>query len=216
MVLFAALVGGLGVLSTAGALRVTALHDGHGNPQPAVLLTPDGGEIRSGALVLTDDDATTAMFRTAEMLPGRPVTACIALTYTGSATPTQIRLFATSSGPLAQYLDVRVDVGDGGSFGDCTGFAPTDTIYAGTLAEFSRKHADWSTSLATFTASTTPAVRTVRFTAAVQDDQSAQGATTSAGFTWQTRQVDEHPTVLLDAWGDEESLPESDRHRLQL
>ena len=48
---------------------------------------------------------------------------------------------------LAPCLDTTIEVGTGGSFGDCTGSTPSST-----MADYSAAHTDWSTGLAAFTA----------------------------------------------------------------
>jgi hypothetical protein len=69
----------------------------------------------------------------------------------------------------------------------CAGFAPSSTLYDGTLAGFTAAHSNWANGRAAFTANATPTTRTFRFTAAVQDTDAAQGLAAQAGFTWETR-----------------------------
>lgn len=141
----------------------------------------------TGTVVITDDDAGSALFTASAMTAGTPVVDCIALTYSGTLTPADIRMYGTSSGALAPYLDTTIEVGTGGSFGDCTGFTPTSTIYTGTLTNFSTTHTNWATGLATFTAATNPTSRTLRLTVDVQNDPSAQGQSATADFTWEAQ-----------------------------
>jgi hypothetical protein len=141
----------------------------------------------SGSVVITDDDTGSALFTASAMTPGSPVVDCITLTYSGTLTPADIRMYATSSGALAPYLDTTVEVGTGGSFGNCTGFTPSSTIYAGTLSNLSTTHTNWATGLATFTAATNPTSQTLRFTVDVQNVTAAQGQSASADFTWEAQ-----------------------------
>jgi len=141
----------------------------------------------AGTVVLTDDDAATALFTASGMSPGSPVVECIELTYSGSITPADIRMYGTDTGVLSQYLDLTIEVGTGGTFGDCTLFAPATTIYTGTLDNFTATHTAWATGLATFTAAANPTLQVLRFTVDVQDNNAAQGQSATAGFTWEAQ-----------------------------
>jgi hypothetical protein len=141
----------------------------------------------TGSVVLTDDDGGSAMFTAASMTPGTPVVECITVTYSGTLTPADIRMYGTSGGTLAPYLDAGVEVGTGGSFGDCSTFVSSSTLYTGTLSGFSTTHTNWATGLATFTAAANPTSRTLRFTFDVQNDPLAQGKTATADFTFEAQ-----------------------------
>lgn len=141
----------------------------------------------SGSVVLTDDDTGSAMFTATAMTPGVPVVRCITLTYSGSLTPANIRMYGTSSGSLATYLNTTIEVGTGGSFASCTGFTSTSTIYTGTLANFSATRTNWTTGLATFTAAANPTSRTLRLTVDVQNVPAAQSSSATATFTWEAQ-----------------------------
>jgi hypothetical protein len=141
----------------------------------------------TGSVVITDDDTANAMFTASGMTPGTPAVNCITLTYSGTLVPADIRMYGTAGGTLATYLNTTVEVGSGGSFGNCTGFTPASTIYSGTLANFGATHIDWASGIATFTAPTNPTSRTVRITVDVQNNPSAQGQSASAAFTWEAQ-----------------------------
>ncbi len=141
----------------------------------------------TGSVTLTDDDASSAMFTTTGMSPGNPSVKCISVTYSGSLTPAAIRLYGTSSGALAPYLNTTIEVGTGGTFASCTGFSATSTLFSGTLASFTSTHTNWSSGLASFTAASNPTSRTFRFTVDVQNNPSAQSASAAATFTWEAQ-----------------------------
>ena len=141
----------------------------------------------SGFVIITDDDTGTALFTATAMTPGVPVVDCITLTYSGSLLPANIRMYGTSSGALAPYLDTTIEVGSGGSFGNCTGFSSTSTIYTGTLSNFSTTHTNWTSGLATFTAAANPTSVTLRISVDVQDNTSAQSQSAAADFTFEAR-----------------------------
>jgi hypothetical protein len=138
-------------------------------------------------LALADDDASTAMFNATGMVPGASVTKCITVTYSGDFTPSPVKLYGTTSGSLAPYLDTTIEIGSGGSSSSCTGFTPSSTLYSGTLSNFGATYTNWATGRAAWTASGTPQSRTFRFTVVVQDNDAAQGLNASAGFTWETQ-----------------------------
>jgi hypothetical protein len=144
----------------------------------------------TGTVDLTDDDGgATALFNAVALSPGTPVENCIVVTYTGSLTPADIKLYGTSAGDLAPYLDTTVEVGSGGAFGDCTTFVPDAglPLYDGTLSAFSTAHTDWSNGLATFTAPATSTAKTLKFTVEVQNTPLAQNKTATADFTWEAQ-----------------------------
>ncbi|MCP3910970.1 MAG: hypothetical protein GY713_08470 [Actinomycetia bacterium] len=141
----------------------------------------------TGSVVLTDDDSGSALFTASAMTPGVPVVECVVVTYSGSLVPADIRMYGTSSGVLAPYLDTTIEVGTGGSYGSCAGFTPSSTIYTGTLTNFSTTHTNWATGLATFTAAANPTSRTFRFTVDVQNNPAAQGQSAAADFTFEAQ-----------------------------
>jgi len=146
-----------------------------------------GNSFASGSVIITDDDGGSAMFAATAMTPGEPVIECIALTYSGSLVPADVRMYGVSAGVLATYLDTTVEIGSGGSFGDCTGFTASSTLYSGTLANFSATHTDWASGLATFTAPANPTSQTLRFTVDVQNDPAAMTQSATATFTWEAQ-----------------------------
>ena len=141
----------------------------------------------SGSVVITDDDLGSALFTATGMSPGNPVIDCIVVTYSGTLTPADVRMYGTSSAALAPFLDTTIEIGTGGSFGNCSGFTPTSTLYTGTLDNYSTTHTNWATGLAAFTAASNPTVRTFRFTLDVQDNNAAQSLSADAEFTWEAQ-----------------------------
>ncbi|MEM9467698.1 MAG: hypothetical protein AAGA90_20145 [Actinomycetota bacterium] len=141
----------------------------------------------TGTVVLTDDDGGTAMFTVSNMTPGTPVVECITVTYSGDQVPAPVRVYGSTTGTLDTYLDADIEIGTGGSFGDCTGFTPSSALFDNTLANFAATHTDWTSGLATFTASANPTSRTFRFTVEVQNNPAAQGDTATAAFTFEAQ-----------------------------
>ena len=141
----------------------------------------------TGSVVLTDDDTGNALFTAAAVSPGVPVEECIAVTYSGTLVPADIRMYATSSGALAPFLDASIDVGTGGGYGNCAGFSFGSNLYNDTLSNLSGTHSNWATCLATFTAATNPSSVTLRFTIDVQNVPAAQGQTASADIIFEAQ-----------------------------
>lgn len=147
-----------------------------------------GNSFASGTVELVDDDAGSVMFSASGMAPNNTVTSCIVVTYQGSLTPADVKLYGSVAGSgLAGYLDLTVEVGSGGGFGSCAGFASSATLYSGTLAGFAASHADWGSGLAAWSPATTPSSQTFRFTVTLQDNNAAQGLDASADFTWEAQ-----------------------------
>ena len=149
-------------------------------------------QVTSAAIALADNDATTAMFdNVPNVMPGQTYQRCIDVTYTGTVDPTAVLLYRSGAptGTLAPYLNLTIEVGTDLSpaFRDCTGFAPSGTIYTGTLTNFATTHADHATGLTTWDPIGSPETRTFRFSLAVQNDSAAINKTSTFGFSWETR-----------------------------
>jgi hypothetical protein len=142
----------------------------------------------AGSVTLTDDDSGSAMFNATNMKPLDTVVHCITVTYSGTITPAAIRMHSTVGGTgAATYLNLTVEDGTGGSFGSCTGFSASSTLYNGTLSGFGATYTNWATGLAVWNPATTPSSHTLRFTATLQDNNAAQNLTATAVFTWEAQ-----------------------------
>lgn len=137
--------------------------------------------LAAGGLQLTTD-ARGPMFTGLVLTPGRPVTRCVQVAWTGSLGE-RIGLSAQlAPGGLESYLTVTVQTGTGGSYADCSGFVGT-TSWTGTLAALAAAHPASSPLPGPLAAGTTGTVA-YRLSLEVRDSESAQGTTTSAAFTW--------------------------------
>lgn len=145
--------------------------------------------VTSTDISLTDDDGGTAMFPDEQGLsPGTPVDRCIRVTYDGNIDPKPVLLYAAAtSGDLAPYLQLTVEIGTGSSFGSCGNFSAERVLYAGTLSGFAATHAGYATGLTTWDPAAAGEARTFRFTLSVADDPAASGASATFGFTWEAR-----------------------------
>ena len=141
----------------------------------------------TGSVVLSDDDAGSAMFSSSNMTAGQSVVKCIAVTYSGTLTSgVSVKLYGTSSGALASYLNLTVEQGTGGGFGSCAGFSGSQ-IYSGTVSGFAGSYTSFGTGLTGFSPVANPETHTYRLTITVQNDNNAQNKTASADYTWEAQ-----------------------------
>jgi hypothetical protein len=144
----------------------------------------------AGSVVLVDDDLAAAMFTVSNMAPTDSQTECITVTYQGSL-DASVKLYGalTAGDGLDDYLNLTIERGSGGTFGDCTGFSSTETVYTGTLDGFTTAHTNFATGAGTWapTGGAPDDDMTYRFTVTLQDDNAAQGLTTTATFTWEAQ-----------------------------
>ena len=153
----------------------------------------NGNSLSAGTVNLVDDDSATVMFNVSNMAPGDSSTNCITVTYNGSiADPAAVRLYSagfTDSSDLANWLNLTIDEGTGGSFGDCSGFTLQNTIESGgDLIAFDTTHTDYASGAGVWDPASTPESKTYRFSftldASVPDTE--EGASVTAlGFTWE-------------------------------
>lgn len=132
-----------------------------------------------GDVALTDDDRGASLFSIPALAPDRPVERCILVEFEGNLLPSDIQLAAEAEGSLARGLTTEVEMGDGGRYGDCSGFLPETTVFEGSLRELADGDA-----LDTFTAYENPSSRTFRFTFTLDDAGDVEGAEAEAAFEW--------------------------------
>jgi hypothetical protein len=157
-------------------------------PTPTPEPTPEL-ELPDAEVTLTDSAAGTALFADERLIPGLAAERCIAVTFTGNVDVEAVRLYAAAtSGALAPYLDLTITMGAPatGPSSSCTGFAPSGTVYSGTLAGFAATHSSFATGRATWDPSGREETRGFRFSVSVRDDPSAAGKTATFGFSWRT------------------------------
>ena len=139
--------------------------------------------------VVINDDGTSVMFSFTNMKPGDIVEKCIVVTYSGSLPNADVSLYGTSGGGLDAFLDLTIERGTGDSFsGDCSAFAiGGGSVFSDTLAAFSSTHTDFSNGMTGWSPSPTPVSQTYKFTLTLQDNNSAQGLSTTGTFTWEAQ-----------------------------
>jgi hypothetical protein len=90
-----------------------------------------GNNWSTGTVALSDDDAGSARFQVANMLPGQTDTKCIKVTadvsVAGVVKGYALNAVGAASG-LASHVMITVDDGAGGSFATCQGFVSAGTV----------------------------------------------------------------------------------------
>jgi len=101
-----------------------------------------GNSVAAGTVVLTDNDAGTTPLAMSGVVPGGTQTACVQVSYTGSA-PSTVRFYGTTGGTgLAPYLNLTVTRGTFSgtpAAGSCTGFTADATgsvLYNDVMSSF--------------------------------------------------------------------------------
>jgi hypothetical protein len=173
----------------AAVLLLTVLTISRSEAAFSAQTSNSGNGFSTGTVLLTDDDNSASLFTASGLSPLNPVVKCIEITYGGDLLDADVKMYGSASGPLADHLNVTVDVGTGGTFADCSGFAPTSSIWTGSLSSFGTTHTDWSNGLDVFTATTNPDSRTLRFSVSVSDNNAAQNLSASATFVWESQEV---------------------------
>lgn len=144
----------------------------------------------AGSVAVSDDDSNAAMFNATGLVPGSTGTRCITVTYGGDLASTGVKLYVSaSSGTLGTHLNVTVEEGSGGSFGSCTGFTSSSSIYTGTLANFASTSTAFASGVGSWAPSSSGATRTYRFTYTLDaaTPSSMQSTTAGATFMWEAQ-----------------------------
>jgi hypothetical protein len=155
-----------------------------------------GDSFTAGTVSLSDNDSGSAMYSVSNAKPGDSAQSCITVTYGGSLSA-NVRLYTgSSSGSLGSYLTLVVQPGHGTvSFGStCTNFvADGSAIYNGTLSSFASTYTNFSNGLAlkntnqaSLTWSQNDAV-VYKFTISLNNDNNAQGLSSTATYTWEAQ-----------------------------
>ena len=140
----------------------------------------------AGTVAISDDDNGSAMFSATGLKPGDTGTKCILVTY-GGTLGSAVKLYGVASGGLAQYLDLTVEQGTGGTSSGCGSFAAESTLYNGTLSGFATAAGTYASGLGSWTPGAAGATKAYRFTYSLRNDNAAQGLSASATFTWEAQ-----------------------------
>lgn len=169
--------------------------------------TSPSNSLTTGGVVLKNDSSGTqtvngsALFTTTStpMSPTTaPVSKCVTVQSTDSLATSAVRLYvqnATTANTLAQYIDLKVEVGTatGTAGGACSGFTASSVLYpTGPLATFESNYPSYGGGLGT---TWTPSAsgtdtKAFRFTIAPGSTMTnaQQSQTTSVDFVWEADQ----------------------------
>jgi hypothetical protein len=184
-------VAGLGIAVLAGLLGSGVLvWRGTAALFTATTSNP-GNSWTAGTVALADDDTGSALFTAAGLVPGDQGENCITVDYTGDVA-TAVKLYATSftdAGSLAQYVDLVVEEGSGGGYGDCTGFvAGGAPIWSGPLDTFAAGSTGYATGVGAWSPSAAGStVYRIAWTLDPATPTGMQGVTTGLTFRWESR-----------------------------
>jgi hypothetical protein len=137
------------------------------------------------------NDSRVPMFRADNLKPGDSGANCIQIK--SSATfPTVVKFYVASANWPTNYqsfVDLRIEVGSGGRFGDCAGFSPSGIAFDGTLDTLVALHTDFDHGLGPWTLpGRPPNTISFRFSWRFSPEapNSAQGVTgNEVTFTWE-------------------------------
>jgi len=151
--------------------------------------------VGAGTVDLVDDDTGSVLFNISTLIPDQTEVNCIVVTYQGTVSnPGAVKLYSggfTDSGNFATYLNLTIEEGTGGSFGNCTGFVSQNTIESGgTLANFGTTHTNYANGAGVWDPAATPQSKTYRITfqldPATPDAQQGESVTALV-FTWEVQ-----------------------------
>ncbi|MDX6205537.1 MAG: hypothetical protein QOF39_1594 [Frankiales bacterium] len=136
----------------------------------------------STGTTLTTDAGGSPLVNAGQLSPGHVVERCVVVSTPTEYTSADLGMFVTASGALADHLNITIESGAGGSFAGCTGFSGR-LMFVGTLnalaAGFDETRPERVGHFATGSSQVT-----LRLRLSVQDDNAAQGQTTTATFGW--------------------------------
>jgi hypothetical protein len=92
-----------------------------------------GNSWSTGTVALSNDSAGTARFNVSDIVPSQTETKCVKVTSSANV-PGTVKLYilnpVTSVQGLETHIKLTVTIGDGGTFGSCTGYVSSGTVIA--------------------------------------------------------------------------------------
>jgi hypothetical protein len=157
----------------------------------------------AGKVELRDDDGGgsnpltgTAMFTATGIKPSATyisaATKCIRLTYHGTIAGSTVKMYGSNlSGTLDDEVLLKIEIGNGGTYADCTGFvASSQLVEDVSLEDFAGTYSSYSNGLNCWWAPAAAAEhRTLRIAYRLSTGvaDSLQGATAGMSFVWETQ-----------------------------
>ena len=190
--LASALVCGLAVL-IAGAATWSSFAATTANPS---------NSFSAGTVAISDNDGGTTL-PIPTLSPGGSASGCIKVTYTGSLAAA-VRLYASTTGSLAQYLNVTITRGTQTTptFPSCTGFtadatnytgAGSGVMYSGTLSGLASTYTNFASGLVDAPGSPqtwnsgSAHIYMLTVSLPAGAPSAAQGLSSTATFTWEAQ-----------------------------
>ncbi|MFK8023893.1 MAG: hypothetical protein AB8G26_08015 [Ilumatobacter sp.] len=90
--------------------------------------TAASSDVETGTISLEDDDGGRSLVDLEAMAPGRPVTECINIDYTGNVLPVTLSLRAETVGDIAEFVEIELERGTAGGFENCDGFVREELL----------------------------------------------------------------------------------------
>jgi hypothetical protein len=181
----------LGVVALAGTLAGSAVFSAFSSTT-----TNSANSFAMGSVTIGDNDADGALYSLSNQKPGVTTSKCIKVTFTGTLGST-VKLHTPSTVSAgAQYVNLTITPGTQATstFPSCTGFNADagGAAFTGTVQSFATAHGSVGNGLALNNQSGSASWATndavvYKFDVAVQDNNSAQGATSgSHDFVWRS------------------------------
>jgi predicted ribosomally synthesized peptide with SipW-like signal peptide len=184
------------LLITALVVGAVASIAGYGTYSAFSSSTTNSGNVFSaGTVVIGDNSSGGTIYNSTGLKPADSTSGCIKLTYTGSLSATVSLYTASTSGTIGQYVDMTIDKvtysGSPPTFPACGSPATSTNLFTGTLSNFTTNKTTFANGIQTNPASQTKWNQNdflyYRFTLTLQDNNSAQGLTSTTGFKWEAQ-----------------------------
>jgi hypothetical protein len=168
-------------------LGVTGVIAGVGSYSAFSAKTSNTGDaFTAGSVSITDNHTATALISLTNAKPGDSDSGCIQVSYSGSLAAV-VHLYGAGTGALAPYLTLTVTRGTDSSPTNYNGQG-AGVVYSGNLSDFATTYAAGivDPTVGGGTESwTNPESHSYKFTITAQDNNSSQGLSGSASFTWE-------------------------------
>jgi hypothetical protein len=188
------------LLATAAVVLALGVAVGSSTAAFTATTQNSNNSIATGTVAIGDNDAGAALLALNNARPGDSDTGCIKVTYTGSLS-SSVRLYATTTGALNPYLDLKITRGaTTDAFDICTNFAADATnyvgqgagvVYNGALASFPASYAggliDPLSATPESWAQNEVHAYKLQVTVQASAPTTAQGLSASSTFFWEAR-----------------------------
>ena len=161
----------------------------------------NSNELTAGSVAISDGHAAAAPITITDLRPVAPVTNCLAVRHDGTV-DSDVRQYASTSGALIPYLQLKVTRGTGlsAAWPSCTGFTADGTdyigqgngvVYNGSLSSFPTSSGTATLDPTTGSPETWSNLEThaFRYEISVTNTAAAQGLSGSITITWEAQSL---------------------------